>query len=368
MARALELARAVKGRTSPNPAVGAVLVNSGRVVGEGATLPYGQLHAEPLALAQAGTHARGATLYVTLEPCSHQGRTPPCADAVIDAGVAAVVVATVDPNPRVAGEGIRRLREAGINVQIGDGAEEARTLNEDFARWITSGHPFVIVKFGVSLDGRIATHTGHSRWITGPPSRAEVHRLRDRVDAILVGVNTVLADDPELTTRLDAPSREPQHPWRLIVDSTCRTPPTARVLDPALPGRTTLFTTSAADASRRQAIERSGAEVCLLPSVDGRVDLPALLDEVGRRKVSSLLVEGGATVHGAFLDQGLVDFVMAFIAPIIIGGIGAPGAVGGRGTATLLEAPRLLDPTVHLMGADTLVSGHLRRAPWPPLE
>lgn len=365
MRRALELAHGVKGRTSPNPAVGAVIVRDGEVVGEGATQPYGQPHAEPMALARAADRARGATLYVTLEPCSHVGRTPPCVDAIIAAGVAEVHLSTLDPNPRVAGAGARRLREQGITVQVGEGAQEARTLNEDFARWITTGRPFVIAKYGASLDGRIATRTGDSRWITGRRSRAEVHHLRDRVDAILVGVQTVLADDPELTTRLETIQREVQHPWRIVLDSTCRTPPTARMLSATLPGKTTIFTTEVADLTRRAALEQAGAEVHSLPAAHGRVSLAALLDELGRRRVTSLVVEGGATVHGAMFDQGLVDYVMAFIAPIIIGGVTAPSAVGGQGADILANAHRLIDPGVRRLGADTLVSGHLRQVVWP---
>src|SRR5262245_6700624 len=212
MARALEPARAVKGRTSPNPAVGAVLVRDGEVVGEGATLPYGQPHAEPVALRAAGERARGATMYVSLEPCSHWGRTPPCAGAIVDAGVRAVHLATLDPNPEVAGRGRAWLERAGIETTVGDGRDEARALDADFAQRITSGRPYVIAKFAASADGRIATREGDSRWITGPEARAEGHRLRDRVDAILVGVGTVLADDPQLTTRLPDAARPPRHP------------------------------------------------------------------------------------------------------------------------------------------------------------
>lgn len=370
MARALDLARGVKGRTSPNPAVGAVLVRDGEVVGEGATMSYGLPHAEPVALAAAGGRARGATMYVTLEPCSHTGRTPPCADAVIAAGVTEVHIATLDPNPRVAGRGRRRLAEAGIRVVVGEGASDARALNEDFARWITTGRPLVTAKFACSLDGRIATRTGDSRWITGPEAREEVHRLRDQIDAILVGVGTVLADDPQLTVRLGGCARPPRNPWRIVLDSTCRTPAVARLLAPGAAAgrdddRVTVFTTERAPAERRAALEAAGAEVRVLPADHGRVSLPALLDDLGRRKVTGLLVEGGATVHGAFFDAGLVDLVVAFIAPIVIGGRDAPGAVGGRGPAALAEARRLLDTQVRLVGADTLVSGYLRRVAWP---
>ncbi|MGH2366861.1 MAG: RibD family protein, partial [Chloroflexota bacterium] len=225
--------------------------------------------------------------------------------------------------------------------------------------------PYVIAKFAASLDGRIATRTGDSRWISGPEARAEVHRLRDRVDAVLVGVNTVLADDPELTTRLDHPERAPQHPWRLIADSRCRTPPAARVLDKTLPGRTTIFTTDQAPPERRAALTAAGAEVCVLPVHGGHVALDALLDELGRRQVTSLLVEGGAAVHGAFFDGDLVDQVLAFIAPLVIGGRDAPGAVGGAGAPLLADARRLQEPQVRRCGDDTLISGYVRRVSWP---
>ncbi len=366
MARALHLAQEAKGRTSPNPAVGAVLVRSGRVVGEGATQPGGRPHAEIVALDSAGPRARGASLYVTLEPCSHHGRTPPCADAVIAAAVAEVHVATLDPNPLVAGTGARRILDAGIPVHVGEGAAETRTLNEDFARWITTGRPHVTVKFAASLDGRIATRTGDSRWITGPEARREVHRLRDGVDAILVGVGTVLADDPQRITRLEHPPRPVNHPWRIVVDSAAHTPPTSRICDPALPGRTTIAVTDHAPVERRDALEARGVEMLALPAdPDGRIALDALLNELGRRSVTSLLVEGGATLLGALFDGGHVDRVLAFLAPILIGGRDAPAAVGGSGPASLTDAVRLLEPEMRRFGADTLVSGDVRRVAWP---
>jgi diaminohydroxyphosphoribosylaminopyrimidine deaminase/5-amino-6-(5-phosphoribosylamino)uracil reductase len=374
MARALDLARAVKGRTSPNPAVGAVVVRAGRIVGEGATLPYGQPHAEPVALGAAGERARGATLFVTLEPCAHYGRTPPCAAAVVEAGIAEVHLATLDPNPEVAGRGRAWLERAGIRTYVGEGQGAARELNEDFACWITTGRPHVVAKFAVSLDGKIATRSGDSRWITGPTARAEGHRLRDQVDGILVGVNTVIADDPQLTTRLpdtSGPSDAaglapaPHHPWRLVLDSQGRTPLGARLLQPDLPGRTTIVTTERSSSSWREAVTAMGVEVAVLPASAGRVDLDALLDELGRRKVTSLLVEGGATVHGAFFDAGLVDRVVAFLAPTIIGGAAAPGPVGGTGALSLAGARRLLDVEVRRLEADTLISGYVRRMTWP---
>jgi diaminohydroxyphosphoribosylaminopyrimidine deaminase/5-amino-6-(5-phosphoribosylamino)uracil reductase len=365
MARALELARAAKGGTSPNPAVGAVVVRDGAIVGEGATQPGGRPHAETVALQAAGQAARGAALYVTLEPCAHHGRTPPCVEAVMAAGIAEVHLATLDPNPAVRGQGRARLEAAGIRTFTGEGAQEARALNEDFARWITSGRPYVIAKFAASLDGRIATHTGDSRWITGPEARAEAHRLRAQVDAVLVGAGTVLADDPELTVRLGAGGWPARQPRRIVLDSLARTPPSARLLSRALPGRVTICVTEAAPAGRRAALAAAGAEVWVLPADGGRVSLPALLDELGRRQVTSLLVEGGATVHGAFFDADLVDRVCAFLAPVVIGGKDAPGAVAGRGAPLLAGAKRLLDMEVRRLGADTLIAGYVRRVHWP---
>jgi diaminohydroxyphosphoribosylaminopyrimidine deaminase/5-amino-6-(5-phosphoribosylamino)uracil reductase len=278
--------------------------------------------------------------------------------------VAAVHLATLDPNPEVAGRGRAWLERAGIETTVGDGQEEARALNADFARWITTGRPYVVAKFATSLDGKIATRTGESRWITGPEARTEGHRLRDRVDAILVGVGTVLADDPELTTRLPDAGRPAHHPLRLVLDSTGRTPQGARLLGPDLPGRTAICTTERSSPAWREAVA-AGAEVLVLPEREGRVDPEALLVALGQRGVTSLLVEGGATVHGAFFDAGLVDRVVAFVAPLVIGGAGAPSPVGGTGPASLAGAGRLLAAEVRQVGVDTLIAGDLRAIPWP---
>lgn len=359
-ARALALARSVLGRTSPNPAVGAVLVRDGAIVGEGATQPPGGPHAERVALALAGERARGATLYVTLEPCSHHGRTPPCADALIAAGVAAVAYATADPHPAAAG-GAHVLRAAGVTVVPGDGAwaAEARQLNEAFFHWAATRRPFVSAKWAMSLDGKIATRTGESRWITGPEARRRVHQLRDTVDAILVGSGTVLADDPALTTRLEG--QEVHHPLRVVLDARGRLPLTARLVCGGLPGHTLVATSPAAPAAWRAALAAAGLEVCLLPTTVGQgesggVPLEAVLDLLGQRGVTSLLVEGGATVQAAFAAAGLVDKYLAFVAPLTIGGTGAPGPVGGRGPALLAEARRLRLDAVERLGPDVLLT------------
>ena len=349
------------GRVSPNPAVGCVVVADGRVVGRGRTQPPGSAHAEVLALREAGTRARGATLYVTLEPCSHWGRTPPCADAVLDAGIAELHCALLDPDPRVRGGGMRRLRDAGLRVTVGEGeAEAARGL----AAYLTHrliGRPLVTAKFAASLDGKIATRTGDARWISGPEARDRTRQQRDAFDAILVGVGTVLADDPQLTARDPDGSLRAHQPLRVVLDSAGRTPPAAQVLAP--PARTLLATTERSSAAWRAAVAGRGAEVCVLPDAGGRVDLPALLDELGRRDVLSLLVEGGSEVHGSFFDARLVDRTQAILAPLVIGGAAAPSAVGGDGPTALAGATRLLDVTVEQLGADVLVSGATRPAP-----
>ena len=370
MQRALALARRAKGRTSPNPAVGAVVVRDNRIVGTGWTQPAGQDHAEVMALRAVGAAASGAALYVTLEPCHLWGRTPPCTDAIRAAGIAEVHVATLDPNPRESGRGVDTLRSAGIHVAVGEEQEGARALNADYARFVTSRCPWIVAKYAMSLDGKIATRTGASRYLTGQAARTDVHHLRDEVDAILVGVNTVLQDNPLLTTRLSAQElgRQPRHPWRLVLDSQARTPPDSRLLDPALPGRTTLCITAAAPAARVAALRAQGADLITLPgATDGRLDLAALAAELGRRGVMSLLVEGGATVHSAFLAAGLVDCVTVYIAPLLIGGADAPGPVGGIGVSRLSEAIRPAALHVERLGGDVKLTTDLTTADWPDL-
>ena len=368
MQRALALARRAKGRTSPNPAVGAVVVRDDRIVGAGWTQPAGQDHAEVEALGAAGAAARGAALYVTLEPCHRWGYTPPCTDAIRAAGITDVRVATLDPNPRESGQGVATLRSAGMHVAGGEEREGARALNADYARFVTSQRPWIVAKYAMSLDGKIATRTGASRYLTGATARADVHRLRDEVDAILVGVNTVLRDNPLLTTRLSAEAlgREPRQPWRLVLDSQARTPPDARLLDPALPGRTTLCITATASAARVAALRARGADLLKLPGdADGRLDLASLAAELGRRGVMSLLVEGGATVHGAFMAAGLVDRVTVYVAPLLVGGADAPGPIGGVGVSQLSEAVRPAALRVERLGEDVKLTADLTAVEWP---
>lgn len=337
---ALALARLAEGRTSPNPLVGAVIVKNGQVVGEGYHHRAGEPHAEIEALRAAGDSARGATIYVTLEPCAHYGRTPPCTEALIAAGIAEVYYAVGDPNPRVNGKGHAQLEAAGVIVHNGPCEDEAHELNRPFFKHMMTGRPFVTAKFAMSLDGKIATRSGDSRWITNSASRQRAHQLRNVTDAILVGAGTVLADDPQLTTRFD--SDDIRHPLRIIADSRGRVPLSAQLFDPTLPGQTVVATTDATHPAHCADLSARGVEVWRLPSdAQGRVSLTALLDEIGRRGMLTLLVEGGSELLGAFFCEGLVDRVWAFVAPLIIGGRDAPGPVGGTGMEQLSQAIHL---------------------------
>jgi len=359
MREAIVLARRALGRTAPNPAVGAVVVRDGLVVGLGWTSPPGGPHAEVVALADAGERAAGATLYVTLEPCCHHGRTPPCADAVAAAGVRRCVVAVVDPFPAVDGGGIARLRRAGVTVDVGTAARAAADLGAGFFTRLRTGRPLVTAKYAMTLDGRVATATGQSRWITGDVARRCVHLMRDRTDAIMVGAGTVVADDPALTTRLPAEQAGdggPHHPLRVVVDGNGSSLLSARVFarDPA--ARVLVATTTRAPREWSASLAREGVEV--LPLGDGPlVDLGALLDELGRRGVNTTLVEGGHRLHGSLFDAGLVDRVAAFVAPVVVGGAGAPGPVGGRGVESMTAAIRLAGVRVRRLGRDVLVEG-----------
>jgi diaminohydroxyphosphoribosylaminopyrimidine deaminase / 5-amino-6-(5-phosphoribosylamino)uracil reductase len=362
MARALQLARLARGRAAPNPAVGSVLVRDGGIVGEGHTQPPGSHHAEIVALERAGDLARGATLYVTLEPCCHFGRTPPCLDAILDAGVARVVIAIQDPYPLVNGRSIRELREHGVVVVVGPGEDEAREINAGFFKRIRTGLPEVHVKYAMSLDGKIATRTGHSRWITGDEARLDAHRIRDVSDAILVGIGTVLADDPRLTTRLpdsECGAGGPHHPTRVVVDSTGRMPVDAAMLSPDLPGRTLIATTGRAPEDALERLRQAGAEVVVLPDEDGAVDLAALLRLLGARGVNSLMAEGGSRIIGTLFDRRLVDRVTAYVAPVILGGIGAPAPVGGLGAEQVAGGALLESVSVRSVGRDVRISGRV---------
>lgn len=356
--RTLSLAEMGRGRTSPNPMVGSVVVKDGKVIGEGFHRAAGEPHAEVVALREAGGAARGATLYVTLEPCCHYGRTPPCTDLIIRSGVKRVVAAMEDPNPVVSGRGFRRLAEAGIEVRSGVLEGEARRLNEVFIKYITTGCPFVVMKFAMSLDGKIATSAGESRWISCEESRRAVHHLRDRYDAVMVGVGTILADDPMLTTRLNGNGRDPR---RIVVDSSLRTPPDARAINPSSDAPTLIAVTEGAERERFLRFDRKNVEFIVAPAKEGRVDLEWLMLELGRRKITSVLLEGGSTLNAGAIQAGIVDKVAAFIAPILIGGSEAPGPIGGSGVERLSEAVELTPPEVEFIGKDMLVTAYVRK-------
>ena len=347
MRRALDLAAQADHRTSPNPMVGAVVLDvDGIEIAVGHHERAGLAHAEAGALQRAGGRARGGTLYVTLEPCGFHGRTPPCVDVILASGVKRVVIAMLDPDPRVNGQSVERLLESGLQISVGIAEMEARKLTEFYIKQRQTGRPFVSAKFAASLDGKIATAGGESRWITGPEARRHGHRLRHIHDAILVGVGTVLADDPELSARNEGA----RQPLRIVLDSTLRTPPEAAAAGP----NTIFVTTDRASREARERLQQTGAEV--LQTGGRQPDLAWLLDELGRRNLLSLLVEGGAEVHGSFFDQRLVDRVYAYLAPTIIGGADAKGPVGGIGAASLAEAMRLGELEVESLGPDLLIT------------
>ncbi|MTI79818.1 MAG: bifunctional diaminohydroxyphosphoribosylaminopyrimidine deaminase/5-amino-6-(5-phosphoribosylamino)uracil reductase RibD [Firmicutes bacterium] len=357
MKEALQLAAKAEGYTSPNPMVGAVVVKDGRIVGCGYHQKAGTPHAEVHALKDAGVKAEGATIYVTLEPCCHYGRTPPCTEAIKNAGVNRVVVAITDPNPLVAGKGLNVLKEAGIEVTSGVLASEATKLNEVFIKYITTKMPFVVLKAAVSLDGKIATVGGESQWITGPESRLYAHRLRHKYDGILVGINTILDDDPSLTTRL--PEGDGVDPVRIVLDSKCRTPVNAKIINQSSKAKTIIAVTEAADKNKITALKKAGVEVLVINDQEGMVNLDQLLRRLGEMQITSLLVEGGSGVHGSFLTAGVIDKVYWFIAPMLIGGRDAPGAVAGSGIKELTAAVRLNQPRVNRFGADICIEGNI---------
>lgn len=358
MAQALSLAQLALGQVSPNPAVGAVIVKDGEVVGQGYTQPPGLDHAEIVALKQAGERARGGVMYVSLEPCCHHGRTPPCTQAIIAAGIAEVHLAALDVNPVVLGWGKEELEGAGIRVYVGEHEAEAKQLNEAYAKFITEGIPFITVKFAMSLDGKIATRSGDSRWISGELARKRVHNLRYTADAVMAGVNTVLTDDPRLTTRCcGCGGMLKKQPTRVIVDSKGRTPLNAQVFTE--PGKAIVVLGRRAGAEERESFAQVGAELLELPSPEGWVDLEQLLRVLGERQVTSVLVEGGGILFGSLFDSGLVDKVIAFIAPIIIGGREAVTAVAGWGIDRVADSLKLERVSVERFDEDLMVSGYV---------
>lgn len=358
MGTALGLAARGLGRVRPNPTVGCVLVNRGAVVGRGWTQPGGRPHAETEALGRAGAGAEGATAYVTLEPCSHHGKTPPCAEALVDAGIARAVVAVADPDPRVSGSGLARLRDAGVDVLTGVCEAEARALNAGFFSRVLRGRPHITLKTATSMDGRIAAHTGHSQWITGEPARARSHYLRAVHDAILVGSRTVMADDPALTCRL--PGIANQSPVRVVVDSSLQTPLTARIVREARQVPTWFIVTAEGDKQRRQALEDAGVDIITVDKdANGYTDLEQGLKMLAERGINSVLVEGGGTVTASLLQAGLIDQVAWFHAPKVIGGDGI-AAVAALGIDSVGEAPTFEMRSARYVGDDVLVSMTVR--------
>jgi diaminohydroxyphosphoribosylaminopyrimidine deaminase / 5-amino-6-(5-phosphoribosylamino)uracil reductase len=348
---ALALARRGLGNVWPNPAVGCVLVNEGCVVGRGWTRPGGRPHAETEALRRAGPRARGATAYVSLEPCSHRGQTPPCADALIEAGIRRVVAAVEDPDHRVSGNGFGKLRAAGMAVDLGLGAAEAAEINVGFFSRVRLGRPLVALKLAATLDGRIAMPSGESRWISGPPARARAHLLRARHDAVMVGIGTVLADDPQLTCRL--PGFADRAPVRVVVDRHLRIPPSAQLFAEGDSAPVWVLTARSADPARREALLRKGADVIEVDVGEDGIDLAAALAALGARGITRLLVEGGARLAAALLKARLVDRLAWFHAPLLIGGDGIP-AVAALGIAGLADAPRFERISTETVGADLL--------------
>lgn len=356
MREALRIAKNAVGRTSPNPLVGAVVVKDGVIVAEGWHRRAGTPHAEVHALKMAGELARGATVYVTLEPCSHYGRTGPCAKVLVEAGVARVVVAMMDPNPKVAGKGLQILKEAGIEVECGLLEGEAKKLNEVFLKWITKGMPFVALKTAMSLDGKIATATGESQWISNEYSRLRTHQLRDCYDGIMVGINTALKDNPSLTTRL--PDRAGKNPVRIVVDSKGRLPLDSQLVTDGK-AQTIAAVSGLAAAANIAALEAAGVKVIV--AGDDKVDLRVMLEKLAEEKICSVLVEGGGWLNFSLLEEGLVDKVYAFVAPKLIGGRDALTPVEGAGFRQLSQAVELTDTEAELIAGDVLITGSVAR-------
>lgn len=352
MRRALVLAK--RGKTSPNPMVGAVVVKDGVIVGEGYHRRAGEPHAEVMALRAAGDKARGAAIYVTLEPCCHYGKTPPCSKAVIEAGISSVVVAMVDPHAKVCGQGLAEIEAAGIKTEVGLLEDQAKKLNEVFIKHITTGLPFVTLKMAMTLDGKIATRTGDSKWISCEASRRIVHRVRDRVDAVMVGVGTVLADDPELTARI---GNRKSYPKRIIVDSRARTPANAKIFD--LPdGETIIAVTQSAPESNIRKLEQAGARIIYIEENDSLVSLPDLMKKLGEMSITSILLEGGGRIAASALAAGIVDKVMVFVAPKIIGGESAKTPVEGLGVEFMAGAIHFERLTTRNVGCDILIEAY----------
>jgi len=358
MHRALELASKGIGRTNPNPLVGAVIVKDNTVIAEGYHEFFGGPHAEINALRNATESVKGATMYVTLEPCSHYGKTPPCVDAIIESGIKEVVVAMTDPNPLVAGRGIKNLENNEIAVWTGLLEDEAKELNEVFIKYIATKTPYVVMKTAMTLDGKIACKTGESKWISNKKSREYVHILRNRLTGIMVGIGTVLKDDPSLTCRIGKGLRQPR---RIIVDSTLKIPLKSKVLRDDHARETIIATAEGADVLKAEKIRSLGAKVIYLPSKDGRVDLNKLMESLGEEQIDSILLEGGGELNYSALKAGIVDKVVTFIAPKILGGKDAPTPVEGEGSCSMRERIELEKIKVSTFDDDVMIEGEVKR-------
>lgn len=355
---ALALAEKGRGSVAPNPMVGAVLVKNDQVIGQGYHEQFGQAHAEVNAFAAATEDAADATLYVTLEPCSHHGKTPPCADLIIDKKVKRVVVGALDPNPLVAGRGIARIKAAGIEVESGVLAEACQQLNEVFMKFIVEQRPFVVMKTAMSLDGKIATRTGESKWISGAESRQQVHLQRGYLSGIMVGINTVLQDNPHLTAR----TAGSKNPVRIVIDSRLRVPLEANVLQNQTEAPTIILTTKSSDPEKVALLTEKGVTVLVIAECENQVDLQAAMTILGQRNIDSILLEGGATLNYSALAAGIVDKVQVYIAPKIIGGIASPTSVGGKGIDKLSEAFPVEKVRTKLVGEDIFIEGYIKKA------
>jgi diaminohydroxyphosphoribosylaminopyrimidine deaminase / 5-amino-6-(5-phosphoribosylamino)uracil reductase len=357
--RAIELAAEARGRTSPNPLVGAVIVKGGRVIGEGFHSAAGQPHAEREAIAAATEDPAGGTMYVSLEPCCHEGRTPPCTDAIVEAGIARVVVASDDPTDKASGRGLGILRDEGVTVDTVDGdlAESARMLNQPFRKHAKTGRPLVIWKAAMTLDGKVATSTGDSKWISGDSSRARAHRWRSEVDAVTVGIGTALSDDPQLTARIEAVHKQPR---RIVFDGEARLPLDSHLVQSARETPVTVVASRAAKRTATEALEAAGVEVITARGDSEAARVRSALDELGARDVQSVLLEGGPHLAGAFFDAGEVDEARVFVAPLLAGGQRARGALDGQGVTAIDHARRAISTHVEQIDGDVLIEARLR--------
>ncbi len=350
----IELAKRGEGKVNPNPMVGAVIVKDGTIIGEGYHEKYGEGHAEVNAFESLKEDPSGATMYVTLEPCSHYGKTPPCVDKIIQSKIKRVVIGMIDPNPLVAGNGLDKLKRAGIEVKVGVLEDKCKKLNEIFIKYILTKKPYVVLKTAMSLDGKIATRNGESKWISSEKSRLQVHNLRNKFSAIMVGVNTVIKDNPELTCRI----KNGNDPIRIIVDSTLRIPINSKVLQNK-DNKTIIVTTKRANINSMQELLKKNIKVIIIDEKNGQVDLNALIKKLGELGIDSILLEGGATLNYSALEENIVDKVMIYIAPKIIGGESSKTPVGGRGIDKLKDAFKLKNIAINILDEDILVEGYI---------